>query len=102
MSDVPERIWVENLNANWMKWPNASLEKPTHVHNTQIEYIRKAVADKQLQDATKNVRALYETYSYACDIFSDCTEIRNAKDQVIYDLWQAIEADGKTAGWAKE
>ena len=42
------------------------------------------------REALKSIYKVCEKYEYAHDIFSDEGNIENAKDQIIYDLWQAI------------
>lgn len=56
MSDEkpPERIWVENLNANWRHQYNCTLEPPTKDdHRILYEYVRKDIADRYIKGITE-------------------------------------------------
>lgn len=52
--EVPEKIWVENLNANYRHLYNCSLTNPDddkNDHRIMDEYILKSVSDKKVCEA---------------------------------------------------
>ena len=105
MCEVPYRIWIDlQEKKHWFIAEEALPDEG------DIEYILKSKHEEWIQHlidkyeesiiyksnkAMESIRRVREKYEYAHDIFSDEGNIENAQDQIIYDLWQAINNDLK-------
>ncbi|MBT6229250.1 MAG: hypothetical protein HOI47_21615 [Candidatus Scalindua sp.] len=90
MSDAPERIWVENLNANYRHSSNCSLTDPKldpQDHRVMDEYIIKDTADKEMEKILQPIRDVMKIrYVDSGNTLDQCndkrTELLNIKQAV--------------------
>ena len=78
MSDAPERIWISKAGVVLL-----------YQGSSNTEYIRKDIVEKEKQDATKNIREIWEEYKSP----HQWTKKPTSLTLLEHDLLQAIRAD---------
>ncbi len=91
MTDAPERIWIEMSVVGTI-----IRAKDGQTDFCDAEYIRKDIADKEKQEATKAVKEVWEKYKD-----NDSLKLINRHNYTL-NMWQAIIATGKEAGWIEK